>query len=178
MLRSRVKSSSKEPLLTQNEGGDSLEELDPGISEYNLCFVVLLTSVGSIGGFLFGYDTGIIAGAQLYFKDTWPDITTVERELTVSVALLGAFAGSLIAGPVSDAIGRKLTIIWSDVLFIVGSILMALAWTIPVLMVGRVLVGLAVGVASMIVPVYLSEVAPVQIRGAVVACFVVAVTLG
>lgn len=137
-----------------------------------------MTLVGSIGGFLFGYDTGIIAGAQLYFKDTWPEMSTVERELTVSLALLGAFFGSLIAGPSSDAIGRKPIILISDIIFIIGSLVMALAETIPVLMAGRVLVGLGVGIASMSVPVYLSEVAPTSIRGTVVTGFVIAITIG
>jgi len=105
-------------------------------------------------------------------------MSTVERELTVSLALLGAFFGSLIAGPSSDAIGRKPIILISDIIFIIGSFVMALAETIPVLMVGRVLVGLGVGIASMSVPVYLSEVAPTSIRGTVVTGFVIAITTG
>lgn len=145
---------------------------------YKEGFVTLLTIVGSVGGFLFGYDTGIIAGAQLYFKDTWPDITTVERELIVSLALLGAFFGALIAGPTSDALGRKPIIIVSDALFTSGSLLMAFSSSITELMIGRVLVGLAIGIASMVVPVYLSEVAPLVVRGKVVAVFVVTITLG
>ena len=160
-----------------------MEELETEVSSmrntpYNKGFITLVAIVGSIGGFLFGYDTGIIAGAQLYFKDTWPEITTVERELTVSLALLGAFFGSLIAGPTSDAFGRKPVIIASDILFTVGSIVMATAETIPILILGRLIVGLAVGVASMIVPVYLSEVSPMAIRGTLVTCFIIAVTLG
>ena len=114
----------------------------------------------------------------MYFKDSWPEITTVERELVVSLALLGAFVGSLVAGPLSDGIGRKPVILASDVLFIVGSIVMATAETIPILMVGRVIVGLAIGVASMIVPVYLSEIAPVSVRGRIVAIFICCVTGG
>ena len=103
-------------------------------------------------------------------KDTWPEITVIERSLVVSLALLGAFFGSLLAGPLSDGFGRKIIIIFSDLLFVAGSIIM--------LMVGRFVVGLGVGIASMIVPVYLSEVSPISTRGAVVACFIVAVTIG
>ncbi len=139
---------------------------------------MLLTFVGSFGGFLFGYDTGIIAGAQLYLKDTWPEITVIERSLVVSLALLGAFFGSLLAGPLSDGFGRKIIIIFSDLLFVAGSIIMAFSTTIIMLMVGRFVVGLGVGIASMIIPVYLSEVSPISTRGAVVACFIVAVTIG
>ena len=118
---------------------------------------------------MFGYDTCIIAGAQLFFKDTWPDISVVERELIVSLALLGAFFGALIAGPLSDAFGRRPIIIVSSFLYAVGSVVMAFAETIPTLMLGRFIVGFGVGVSSMIVPVYLSEVSPKHIRGTVVA---------
>lgn len=96
----------------------------------------------------------------------------------VSLALLGAFFGSLLAGPLSDWSGRKLIIIFSDLLFVAGSLIMAFADSIIMLMVGRFVVGLGVGIASMIVPVYLSEVSPISTRGRVVACFIVAVTLG
>lgn len=114
----------------------------------------------------------------MYLKDTWPEITTLERELVVSLALLGAFVGSLIAGPISDNIGRKPVIIASDILFTLGSIVMAAAQTIPTLMVGRLIVGLGIGIASMILPVYLSEVAPIAIRGKVVSAFLLACTFG
>jgi MFS family permease len=75
--------------------------------------------------------------------------------------LLGAFIGSLIAGVLSDQIGRKPVIIISDFLFTGGSLLMAFAPEIYVLMIGRIIVGLGVGIASMVVPVYLSEVSPI-----------------
>ena len=84
----------------------------------------------------------------------------------------------MIAGPLSDGLGPKPIIIASDVLFAAGSFVMAFAETIPVLFVGRLIVGLAVGVASMVTPVYLSEVSPNQRRGAVVTSFVLAITLG
>lgn len=77
------------------------------------------------------------------------------------MALFGAFIGSLIAGVLSDQIGRKPVIIISDVLFTGGSLLMAFAPEIYVLMIGRIIVGLGVGIASMVVPVYLSEVSPI-----------------
>ena len=137
-----------------------------------------MTIVGSISGFLFGYDTGIIGGAQLYFHDTWSDISTVEREFIVSLALFGAFIGALVAGPASDWLGRKPIIITSSILFSLGSLLMTLAPSRYALMFGRIIVGLAVGVSSMIIPVYLSEVSPLQVRGSVVAVFVVAITTG
>lgn len=96
----------------------------------------------------------------------------------MSLALLGAVFGSLIAGPLSDALGRKPILISADFLFTIGSINMAFAPTIPVLMGGRVIVGVAIGIASMVTPVYLSEVSPVIVRGTVVSVFILSVTTG
>jgi SP family myo-inositol transporter-like MFS transporter 13 len=92
--------------------------------------------------------------------------------------LLGAFFGSLIAGPLADSLGRKPIIIISDLLFLIGAIVMCSAQTIIALMLGRIIVGFGVGIASMIVPVYLSEVSPICVRGRVVAWFVVVITAG
>ena len=80
------------------------------------------------------------------------------------------------AGPLADKIGRKAVIMVADFLFTVGAIVMAISPTIPILMVGRIIVGLGVGIASMIVPVYLAEVSPKQLRGTVVAANLLLVT--
>lgn len=137
-----------------------------------------LVVIASIGGFLFGYDTGIVAGAQLYFRDTWPDISDEQIELVVSIAQIGSAIASLLSGPLQDKIGRKPTIILSDILFTLGALVMAVAPTIEVLMVGRLLVGFGVGIASLVVPVYLSEVSPQEMRGAVVAVDIMLITSG
>ena len=134
--------------------------------------------MAAIGGFLFGYDTGIVAGAQLYLDDTWPEISTEEIELVVSLATLGAFVGAIVAGPLSDKSGRKPVIIIADILFTGGSVMMYFAPTIPVLMVARIIVGLGIGLASQIVPIYLSEVCPSEVRGAVVAVDILFITGG
>lgn len=105
-------------------------------------------------------------------------MTLLEREFVVSLALFGAFLGSLIAGPISDKFGRKLVIIFSDILFTVGSLVMAFTDSIKILMFGRIIVGLGIGIASMIVPIYLSEISPVSTRGSIVATFVMAITIG
>ena len=73
---------------------------------------------------------------------------------------MGAFFGSLLAAPLANRFGRKLVIIFADSLFTLGALLMAFAPTIPVLISGRIIVGLGVGIASMIVPIYLAEVSP------------------
>jgi MFS transporter, SP family, solute carrier family 2 (myo-inositol transporter), member 13 len=137
--------------------------------QYDSCLLVWLGSIAAIGGFLFGYDTSSIAGAQLYFTDTWPNITTSEIATIVSLALIGAAVGSLFSGYVSDLIGRKKVILFADVMFTMGSIIMAIADEIWILMIGRFIVGIGVGVAAQIVPLYLSEVAPTKVRGKLIA---------
>lgn len=127
-----------------------------------------LTSISSIGGFLFGYDTGIVSGAILYFEDTWPDITSQQTEFIVSIAMLGAFMACLLAGPASDKYGRKPVIIIADILFAVGSLLMAMTPTIQLLIVGRLLIGFGIGLSSIVIPIYLAEISPNEIRGTVV----------
>jgi SP family myo-inositol transporter-like MFS transporter 13 len=96
----------------------------------------------------------------------------------VSLALLGAAIGALFAGQISDKFGRKKVIMIADIAFTAGSLLQAFAPTISVLMVGRVIVGLGVGVASMIVPVYISEVTPTELRGKMVAVNNFTITAG
>ena len=131
-----------------------------------------------IGGFLFGYDTGIISGAQLFFKDDFPDITVKDRELIVSLTMVGAAVGSLLSGTLSDNLGRKPVILLADFYFTIGAAMMALASSIVWLMVGRLLIGFGVGFAAQIVPLYIAEITPAEIRGKLVAMNVVMITIG
>mmetsp|Transcript_42630 Transcript_42630/g.40920 ORF Transcript_42630/g.40920 Transcript_42630/m.40920 type:complete len:123 (+) Transcript_42630:24-392(+) len=94
------------------------------------------------------------------------------------MAILGAAVGSIFAGPFSDRYGRKPTIIMADLLFMLGAVVMASAPNIPILIVGRLIVGFGVGIASMIVPIYLSESSPTEIRGKLVTCNVLMITTG
>lgn len=91
--------------------------------------------------------------------------------------MIGAAIGALFSGSISDRIGRKKVILIADLLFTVGAVLMAIAPTIGWLMVGRLVIGLGVGAASQIVPLYLSEVAPIAIRGKLVAFNVATITI-
>lgn len=155
-----------------------LADLPAGEKSYNQWFIVKLVSIAAIGGFLFGYDTGVISGAQLYFVDDWPDITDSQRSLIVSLALIGAAIGSLFSGTASDKFGRKPLILVADAFFTIGAVVMAVSPTIPCLMFGRVIVGIGVGMAAQVVPVYLSEVAPIEIRGKLVAFNTFMITFG
>jgi MFS transporter, SP family, sugar:H+ symporter len=121
---------------------------------------------GALGGMLFGYDTGVISGAILFITEELT-LTPFLEGLVVSSLLLGAAVGAGSAGPLSDRLGRRNLIIMAAITFAVGAIGAALAPSVGVLVLFRVVLGLAVGAAAVIVPLYLSEIAPTEIRGAV-----------
>ena len=121
---------------------------------------------GSLGGLLFGYDTGVISGAILFISQELR-LTPFLEGLVVASLLLGAAAGAASAGPLSDRLGRRNLIIIAAILFTAGAIGAALAPNVGVLVLFRVVLGLGVGAAALVVPLYLSEIAPTQIRGAI-----------
>lgn len=121
---------------------------------------------GALGGLLFGYDTGVISGALLFIPNTFK-LSPFLRGAIVASRLLGAMIGAAFAGRLSDRLGRRLLIIIAAVVFTVGSLLAALAPTVATLIVARFIIGLAVGSAALVVPLYLSEIAPTEVRGAI-----------
>ncbi|KAK7304700.1 hypothetical protein VNO77_42586 [Canavalia gladiata] len=134
-------------------------------------YVLRLAFSAGIGGFLFGYDTGVISGALLYIRDDFKavDTKTWLQEAIVSMALAGAIIGASVGGWINDRFGRKKAIILADTLFFIGSVVMAAAMNPTILIVGRVFVGLGVGMASMASPLYISEASPTRVRGALVS---------
>jgi sugar porter (SP) family MFS transporter len=121
---------------------------------------------GALGGMLFGYDTGVISGAILFIKKDF-DLTPFLEGAVVAGLLLGAMVGAATAGRLSDRLGRRRALLIAAVIFTVGALGAATAPSTGVLVASRVVLGLAVGAAALIVPLYLSEVAPASIRGAV-----------
>jgi SP family sugar:H+ symporter-like MFS transporter len=121
---------------------------------------------GALGGLLFGYDTGVISGAILFISQELV-LTPFLEGLVVASLLLGAAVGAASAGPLSDRLGRRNLIVIAAILFTVGAIGAALSPNVGVLVLFRVVLGLAVGTAALVVPLYLSEIAPTQIRGAI-----------
>jgi SP family sugar:H+ symporter-like MFS transporter len=121
---------------------------------------------GALGGLLFGYDTGVISGAILFIKDDF-DLSAFMQGAVVASLLLGAMVGAAFAGPLSDRLGRRKLIIAAGVIFTVGSIVAAVSPTVGVLLAARFVLGIAVGCAALVVPLYLSEIAPTEIRGAI-----------
>lgn len=123
--------------------------------------------IATIGGFLFGYDTGVISGALLYIA-TDLHLSSAQQSIVVSCLLIGAAFGATFGGRITDAIGRRRTIHLAAVLFIVGTLGSAVATGLPMLIGFRVVLGLAVGGVSSVVPIYIGEIAPVQRRGRLV----------
>jgi sugar porter (SP) family MFS transporter len=121
---------------------------------------------GALGGLLFGYDTGVISGAILFIPNDFK-LTPFLQGAIVAGLLLGAMIGSAAAGRLSDRMGRRKLILIAAVVFTAGSLLAALAPSIGVLIAARFIIGLAVGSAALVVPLYLSEIAPTEIRGAI-----------
>ncbi|QHO60255.1 putative inositol transporter [Arachis hypogaea] len=138
---------------------------------YKNPYVLRLAFSAGIGGLLFGYDTGVISGALLYIRDDFKDVDRKVwlQEAVVSTAIAGAIIGAAIGGWINDKYGRKIAIMLADLLFLLGSVIMAAAPYSAILIVGRVFVGLGVGMASMASPLYISEASPTKVRGALVS---------
>lgn len=132
-----------------------------------------IAMVATLGGLLFGYDTGVIAGALPFMTDTVANgglgLSPVTKGLVTSSLLFGAAFGALYGGRLSDRYGRRHNILLLAGVFFVGAIGTALAPSVAVMIAARIVLGLAVGGASATVPVYLAEIAPKELRGRLVA---------
>ena len=140
-------------------------------------FVYVAASFAALGGLLFGYDTGVISGALIFIKREF-GLTTAAEEVVVSGVLLGATIGAIFGGKAADLFGRRRVLLVTAAIFGIGALASAVAPSPTILIVSRVVLGLAIGLASTNVPVYLSEVAPPHARGWVVSLFQLAVTVG
>ena len=129
-------------------------------------FVLRLAIVAAIGGFLFGYDTGIISGALLYVKKDL-HAGTFAQQAFVGSLLVGAIVGAALSGFSADALSRRRTKIISGTVYVVGALASAASQTSAELIAARFVLGIAVGAASFVSPMYISELAPKRIRGGV-----------
>lgn len=136
-----------------------------------------LTAMAAIGGFLFGYDTGVISGAMLPIQRAF-DLNAWQEEVVVSSTVLAAFASSLMGGSLNTHLGRRKSILIAACVFSIGSMGLSIAWDYPSLVVGRVIVGIGIGIASLTTPIYLAEVAVPEMRGQLVTVNALLVTLG
>lgn len=140
--------------------------------------VIGAAAVTALGGLLFGYDTGVVSGALLFLKNDFGGLSSFQQELVTSLLLVGAVVGALAAGKIADKIGRRPTILATAAVFVIGVLLAAFSPAYWTLIVARVVIGLGVGSASMTVPLYIGEVAPPRMRGALVSFNQLAITSG
>ena len=140
-------------------------------------FVYVVASVAALGGLLFGYDTGVISGALLFIKTDF-QLNAFLEGFIVSSLLLGAMVGAGVSGALSDRLGRRTIILVAAAIFAVGALGAGLAPNVWVLVFFRFFLGLGVGSASALVPSYISESAPTDVRGSLSSLFQLAITLG
>src|SRR5437588_3090527 len=139
-------------------------------SRANMGFIGAIVAVATIGGFLFGYDSGAVNGTQEGLKTTFGLIPgswspTNGLGFTVASLLIGCFIGAFFAGRLADLMGRRNTMVLAAALFLGGALVQGAATTQIIFVIARICGGMAVGAASVLSPAYISEVAPAEIRG-------------
>ena len=137
----------------------------------------LISIVACLGGLLFGYDTGVSNGAEGPMAKEL-GLSLLQLGVVISSLIFAAAVGALIGGKISDAIGRRKTIIVLAIMFFVGVLFVVFSPGFAILVAGRIILGLAVGGASTVVPVYLAELAPYEIRGSITGRNELAIVLG
>jgi SP family galactose:H+ symporter-like MFS transporter len=141
-------------------------------------FVRVAAAITATGGLLFGYDTGVISGALLFITKDFAPLSSFLQGVIVSVLLVGAVTGAIAGGPLSDRLGRRPVVLLAAIIFAVGAIAAALAPNVLILIFARFILGLGVGLASLIVPLYIAEIAPPDTRGALVSLNQLMITIG
>ncbi|QSX00540.1 sugar porter family MFS transporter [Haloterrigena alkaliphila] len=149
-------------------------------------FVYVAAALAALNGLLFGFDTGVISGAMLYIRETFELATILGyavnpsyiEGIIVSGAMVGAIIGAAFGGRLADRLGRRRLILVGAVVFFVGSLIMAVAPNVEVLILGRIVDGIGVGFASVVGPLYISEISPPKIRGSLVSLNQLTITSG
>ena len=151
---------------------------NPTDKRINIYFITIAIT---LGGLLFGYDTGVINGTQYYFSKYF-ELTGFLKGFIVGSAILGAFAGAAIAGVLSKAIGRKVSLIISAILFAISAwgsgLPSVLPESIELMVFFRIIGGIGIGIASMNAPMYIAEIAPAKKRGTLVTFYQLAIVVG
>lgn len=145
-----------------------MTEASPGRA--NMGFIGAIVAVATIGGFLFGYDSGAVNGTQDGLTQTFGLVPgswspTNGLGFTVASLLIGCFIGAFFAGRLADLMGRRNTMMLAALLFLIGALVQGFADSQPIFVMARICGGMAVGAASVLSPAYISEVAPAEIRG-------------
>ncbi|CAG8449233.1 12134_t:CDS:10 [Dentiscutata erythropus] len=149
-------------------------------------YVYLTTFIIAIGGFMYGYNSGVISGAMLLLENDIP-MTSFQKGLVVGAMLFGAMVSGIFAGILSDCIGRRVTLLLAAIIFASGSVILAYTSLLSesisispiiILVLGRLIVGTGIGLVSMVVPVYIGEISPAFYRGKLVTINILMVTGG
>ncbi len=140
-------------------------------------FTLFVALVAAIGGLLFGYNTSAISGAILFLTKEF-NLSTIAQEVIVSIILIGALIGACFGGILTDRIGRKTTLFLTTIIFLVGIFIVMTADHVTNLIIGRIILGLAIGIVSLCVPLYIAEMSDPKHRGALVSLNQLAITIG
>ncbi|XP_077400034.1 proton myo-inositol cotransporter-like isoform X1 [Vanacampus margaritifer] len=170
--------SSGDPVASSTSTGDLeraarkqfMQDVTPG-------FVYLLSAFSALGGFLFGYDTGVISGAMLLIKRQM-ELSALWQELLISSTVAAAAVAALLGAFLNGLFGRRVCILLASFFFTVGGVVLSAAPGKEVLLAGRLVVGVGLGIASMTVPVYIAEASPPHLRGQLVTVNTLFITGG
>ena len=146
-------------------------------NKQNKTLVAVIATVAATGGLLFGFDTGVISGAIPFFQEAF-GIADNWVEIITTAGLVGAVIGAMFSGRIADIIGRKKVILASAVIFAVGAIWSGAAPSAIMLVFARLFLGIAIGVSSFAVPLYIAEISPTKSRGTLVSMFQLLITIG
>lgn len=146
-------------------------------NKQNKALVVIIATVAATGGLLFGFDTGVISGAIPFFQKTF-GIANNWVEIITTAGLAGAVIGAMFSGRIADIIGRKKVILASAVIFSIGALWSGFSPSAMMLVFARFFLGIAIGVSSFAVPLYIAEISPTKSRGTLVSMFQLLITIG
>lgn len=173
----------KDPLISEivDYEVSSIQNARPGAQRPSWIqshrFLIVLTMVSALGGFLFGYDTGVVSGAIIEIRKTFV-LDSTWLEIFVSVTIAAAAISAFLSGFLCDWIGRRPTLILASLIFTVGAVVLGASFHIAMLVIGRIVVGVGIGMAAMAVPMYIAESAPANVRGKLVVVNVLFITGG
>ncbi len=159
--------------------GEAIREKIPldSQNQASRTYVYFISLVAAVGGLLFGYDLSIISGAVIFLEKEF-SLTAMQLGLAMGSASLGCIPGPLVAGWVSDRIGRKRSLVVAALLFGVGAVGSALSHNVTHFSAYRIVGGVGVGMASVVSPMYIAEVAPARLRGRLVSLYQLAIVIG
>ncbi|KAH0843270.1 Myo-inositol transporter 1 [Fonsecaea pedrosoi] len=180
MPSTRDDTSPDAPLIADRERDDGQASSSPTTQSSANAFIWALTVSACVSGLLFGYDTGVISSTLVSIDTDLSSrhLTTLDKGLITSCTSLFALIASPIAGVLADRVGRKNIILFADALFTLGALWQAVTTSVWGMILGRSIVGLAIGGASLIVPLYISELAPSHLRGRLVTVSLLFITGG